>query len=247
MNREDAKYLLSACRVGGQDAIDPQFREALEVLKIDPELAEWFAKEQAMDRRVAEKFASFPVPPDLKPKLLAARKLIPMPRWWRSPAWLMIAAACVVLTLTLALLSFRPSSKPQFADFRSYVGVIAGDKAGHLGLMSKDLAAVRHWLNSHDAPDDFMVPAGLNGLPSMGCRVLDWSGSKVSFVCFELGNRRMVHLFVADRGVMRGCPGDGSVEVVTLNNGITTLSWSDDQRAYVLAGHENEQQLRKLL
>ncbi|MCI0541761.1 MAG: hypothetical protein L0Z50_41720, partial [Verrucomicrobiales bacterium] len=66
MNREEAKYLLRAYRVSGQDASDPQFREALEMLKIDPELARWFAQEQAVDRKLAEKIGSFPVPTDLK-------------------------------------------------------------------------------------------------------------------------------------------------------------------------------------
>lgn len=100
MNREEAKHLLSVCRVGDQDAIDPQCREALEVLKIDPELAEWFAREQAMDKRVAEGFASFPVPPDLKSRLLAVRKVVPLTQWRRRPAWLMAPAARVVLTLS---------------------------------------------------------------------------------------------------------------------------------------------------
>lgn len=246
MNREEAKYILSAYRVDGQDASDPQFREALEMLKIDPELARWFAREQALDRKIAEKIGSFPVPPDLKSRLLAARKIIPLPRWWQKPAWL-AATACAVLALAVVTVSVHTSSKPQFADFRSYVGAIAGDKSGHLEMMSKDLVAVRQWLNSRNAPDDFVIPAGLKGLPSLGCRVFDWSGSKVSFVCFELGKKEMVHLFVMDRRTLRGIPRSQDVQAAALGNGITTLSWSDDKRIYVLAGHENEQELRKLL
>lgn len=247
MNREEAKYLLSAYRVGGQDAGDPQFLEALEMLKVDPELADWFAREQALDRNVAEKFASSPVPPDLKSRLLAGRKIVALPRWWLKPAWLATAAACAVLALILATFSHRSFSKPRFGEFRSYVGAVAGDKTEHLELMSQDLTAVRGWLNNRNAPDSFVIPAGLNGRPSMGCRVLDWSGSKVSFVCFELGNNQMVHLFVVDRKAMRGCPSSGDVQVAALRNGITTLSWSDDRRAYVLAGYVSEQELRKLL
>src|SRR5437660_3876567 len=195
MNREEAKYLLRAYRVAGQDARDPQFREALEMLKHDVELAQWFAQEQAVDRKLAEKIGSFPVPPDLKSKLLAARKIVQPPRWWQKPAWLAGAAACGALVVTLVALAIRSPGKVQFADFRSYVGTVAGDKPGQLDLMSRELASVRQWLNSRNAPADFLIPAGLNGLPSLGCRVLDWNSRKVSFVCFELENKQMVHLF----------------------------------------------------
>jgi hypothetical protein len=66
-----ARQLLSACRVGGQDAGDPRFREALERLNRDRELAKWFAEEQSADRKLAERIRSFPVPPGLKSRLLA--------------------------------------------------------------------------------------------------------------------------------------------------------------------------------
>ncbi|MCI0537671.1 MAG: hypothetical protein L0Z50_20845, partial [Verrucomicrobiales bacterium] len=210
-------------------------------------LARWFAQEQAVDRKLAEKIGSFPVPTDLKSKLLAARKVVHLPRWWQRPAWLTAAAACVALVVTLVALSIRSSSQARFADFRSFVSAVAGDKTAHLDLMSKDLVAVRQWLNNHNAPDDFVVPAGLNGLPSLGCRVLDWRGQKVSFVCFELENKEMVHLFVMDRSSMRGVPQNGIRELAALDDGVTTLAWSSGKRVYVLASHQGEQGLRRLL
>lgn len=76
--RNEARRLLSAYGVGGQDADDPRFREALEMLKADPELAQWFAREQSWDSIIMEQFASFPVPPGLKSRLLAARKVVPL-------------------------------------------------------------------------------------------------------------------------------------------------------------------------
>ena len=63
MNRDEAKFILRACRPGGQDVEDPQFREALDLLKCDPVLAEWFGREQALDGRISEKFCAFPIPP----------------------------------------------------------------------------------------------------------------------------------------------------------------------------------------
>ena len=248
MNREEAKYILQAYGVDGQESNEPQFREALEMLKQDPELVRWFAQQQAVDRRLAEKFNVFPVPPGLKTQLLAARKIVlPLPRWWQKPAWLTAAAACLTLLVTIVALSLRSPTKAQFANFRSYAGAVAGDKNGHLDLMSRDVTAMRQWLNNRSAPADFVVPAGLNGLPSLGCRVLDWNSRKVSFICFELGNKQLVHLFVMDRDSLRGTPQGGVREVAALDGGITTLSWSDNKRVYVLAGHQNETELKRLL
>ncbi len=247
MNREEAKYLLRAYRVSGQDAKDRRFREALEMLKHDPELARWFDREQGLDRKLAEKIGSFPVPPDLKFELLAARKIVEPRRWWQRPSWLAAAAASAALVVTLVTLVIRSPGKAQFADFRSYVGAVAGDAPAQLNLMSGDLSAVRQWLNRRKAPSDFVIPAGLNGLPSLGCCVLDWNSRKVSFVCFELENKQMVHLFVVDRDSLRGVPRGGLREVATLGNGVATLSWSDGKRGYVLASRQNEQELRRLL
>ena len=249
MNREEAKYILQAYGVDGQESNEPQFREALEMLKQDPELARWFARQQAVDQRLAEKFSAFPVPRELKSQLLAARKVVsPLPRWWQKPAWLAAAAASVVLLLTIVALSVRSPGGARFADFRLYAGAVAsGDMSGHLDLMSHDVTALRHWLNSRDAPGDFLLPAGLNGRPGLGCRVLDWKGRKVSFVCFELENKQMVHLFVMDRQSLPGVPKGGIREVAVLDSGVTTLSWSDNKRVYVLAGHQSETELRRLL
>lgn len=248
MNREEARYILQAYGVDGRESNDPQFREALEMLKQDPELAGWFARQQTVDRRLAESFSTFAVPPDLKSRLLAARKIVaPLPRWWQRPARLTAAAACVALLGTMVVLSLRSPARAQFASFRSYAGAVAGDKNGRLELMSRDVTAVRQWLNHRSAPADFVVPAGLNGLPSLGCRVLEWHGRKVSFVCFELENEQLAHLFVMDRDSLHGAPRSGVREVAALDGGVTTLSWSDDRRVYVLAGLQSEQELRRLL
>jgi len=248
MNRDEAKFILQAYGVDGQESNEPQFREALEVLKSDAELARWFDTQQAVDRRLAEKFDAFPVPPDLKSQLLAARKVVvPPPRWWQKPAWLTAAAACVALLAMLVALAIRSPGDAQFADFRAYAGAVASDTKGHLDLMSQDVTALRQWLNARRAPDDFMMPAGLSGRPSLGCRVLDWNQRKVSFVCFELDSKQMVHLFVMDRDSLQGAPRGGIREVAALDGGIATLSWSDEKRVYVLASHQSEEELRRLL
>jgi hypothetical protein len=248
MNRDEAKFLLSACRPGGQDALDPQFREALELLKHDHELTKWFAEEQDLDRRLAKQFCAFPVPPDLQSQLLAARKIIPPPRWWRKPAWLTAAAACITVIVTAALMFLRRPDATQYSDFQAYAAAIAVDRFGGLELMSKDISTVRQWLHDRKAPDDFAVPAGLRDRPSLGCRVLKWNGQTVSFVCFRLQGGQVVHLFVLERGAWSDLPNAGTREVAASGGSASSVCWSDGRCTYVLAStQQNEKQLKELL
>ncbi len=245
MNRDEAKYILCAYHLGGQDSDDPQFREALEMLKRDLVLAEWFEREQLLDTRLSEKFRSFPVPPDLKAQLLAARKVVSFPVWWKRPAWITAAAACAALLATLVRLLTSSPSEKQFVEFRSFAADAAA-KLDHLDLSSRDLAEVRQWLQNRSAPSDFTLPTSLNGSPSLGCRMFEWKGQKVSLVCFELENRHVVHLFVMDRAVLRDVPA-GGVPQFAVMSGITTASWSNDKCVYVLASHSDKQELKRLL
>src|SRR4030095_16367194 len=116
MNRDEAKYILRSYDLNGRDAGDPQFQEALEMLRHDPELRECFAQEQAMDKKLSETFRVFPVPPDLKGKLVAARKIVPLHNWWQRPSLLGAAAASLALLGVLALLLSRAPEKRQFAQ-----------------------------------------------------------------------------------------------------------------------------------
>ncbi|HXT40120.1 MAG TPA: hypothetical protein VN887_08860 [Candidatus Angelobacter sp.] len=245
MNRDEAKYILRAYHLGGQDADDPQFQEALGMVKSDPVLAKWFAHEQALDIRLSEKIRAFPVPPDLRTQLLAARKVIPLHVWWRPPAWIAVAAACAALMAAFTVFLLRPSGNRQFAEFRSYVADTTA-KLDHLDLMSNDVDEVRRWLRDRSAPDDFVTPASLNGRPRIGCRVFEWKGQHVSLVCFRIEGGREAHLFVVDRATLRGAP-NGTMPEFAMMDGIATASWSKDRRTYVLATDAGEEELKRLL
>ena len=248
MTNEEAKFILRAYRLGGQDASDPQFQEALEHLKRDPELARWFSEEQKLDSRLQAKILeASSVPPGLKTNLLALQKIIRPSPWWKRPAWVAAAAASMALLLTAAALWFGPLSREGFSDFHSFVASIAAGKFERLDLNTRDLVEVRQWLQNRSAPADFLLPPGLNGMPSLGCRVLDWNGRKVSFVCFELENNQMAHLFVIDRTALRGAPAIDKPAVATAAGGVTTASWSDARRVYVLASLHDARELRPLL
>lgn len=248
MNNEEAQFLLRAYRPGGQDAQAPQFQEALEQAKCDPELARWFAEERALDSRVSAKLKAAVKPPvHLKAMLLAQRKIVRPVPWWRQPAWIATAAAaCLALLVTVSALWLKPRNQTQFARYREAMADFAGSKLDHLDLMSRDVSEVRRWLMHTDAHGDFVLPAGLDGRPSLGCRLFEWKGQKVSLICFELANRHVAHLLVIDRGAFDDAPTD-SPQFAQMGE-VATVSWSHGDKTYLVASKGvNKQDLLKLL
>ena len=53
MDEQEARLILQGYRPGGQDQSDPHFSEALQEVMRNPELAQWFADEQAFDQAIA--------------------------------------------------------------------------------------------------------------------------------------------------------------------------------------------------
>jgi hypothetical protein len=245
MNRDEAKYILRAFHLSGQDVDDPQFHEALELTRKDPELGAWFAQEQSIDARLSEKFRAFQVPPNLRAQLLAARKIIPVRAWWQRPVWVG-AAACFLLALALSGWLLHSADQRRFSEFRTFVADSAA-QLDHLDLMSTNLVEVRKWLLDRKAPGDFVVPTDLKGRPSVGCRKFSWKGQPVSLVCFKIDGVGTVHLFVIDHPNLHNAPADANLEFAVSDNGIATASWSNNKFVYVLAGKLEERELRRLL
>lgn len=247
MNNEEAKLILQAYRPGGQDANDPRFREALEQAQRDPELARWFANEQALDLRISTKVkASITPPAHLKSRLLAQQKIVRPVAWWRQPALRFALAACLALLVTVAAVWFTSGRSEGFAKYRTTMAVFVGNKLDRLDLMARDMAEVRRWLAQKESHGDLVLPAGLNGRPSLGCRLLDWNGHKVSLVCFELENKQVVHLLVVDSSAFKYAPTESPVFNQVGN--VATASWSHDGKTYVIASKEASQaDLMKLL
>lgn len=241
MNNEEARLILQAYRSGGQDSNNPQFREALAQTQRDPELARWFANEQALDARINAKLGKAIIPPpNLKAQLLAQQKIVRPVAWWQRPAMRYALAACLALLITVAALWFNFYREERFlargegfAGYRNTVADFAGHKLRRLEFKSADVAAVRRWLAQNDSHADLILPAGLEGRPSLGCRVLDWRGHKVTLVCFELENRQVVHLLAVDRHLFPDAPGDSPVFQQVA--GVATSSWSQGEKTYIVA------------
>src|SRR6266849_9238875 len=122
MNSRLAKEILLRYRPGTADASDPEFAEALEQAKRDPELGRWFAQHQAFHNTIRERFKQLPVPAGLKEEILAGYRPAVIPVWWQQPAFqALAAAAAIVMLIGVALFWSRPREDRSFAAFQSSV------------------------------------------------------------------------------------------------------------------------------
>jgi hypothetical protein len=148
--------------------------------------------------------------------------------------------------VTVAAIWFASGNATGFAKYRSEMAQFAGNKLDRLDLMSRDLAEVRRWLAQKESHGDLVIPAGLDGRPSLGCRVLGWKGHKVSLVCFELEHKHVAHLLVIDSSAFKDAPTESPV--FNQIGEVGTVSWSHGGKTYVLAGKGgNQLELMKLL
>src|SRR4030095_6054055 len=117
MNREEAQFILHGYRASGEDAHDPQFTDALALVRNDLELAHLFAREQALGAAIAGRIRSVLPPPELTNQLLLARKVIRPRTWWRKPAWIAAAASVALLISAGSLWWLRQGAAAQSASF----------------------------------------------------------------------------------------------------------------------------------
>ncbi|MEK7780492.1 MAG: hypothetical protein AAB370_03195 [Verrucomicrobiota bacterium] len=252
MNNEEAKLILQAYRADGQDASDPRFREALEQAQRDPDLARWFANEQTLDARIGAKLRkSTPVPADLKAQLLAQRKIVRPAIWWQRPSARYAMAAGFALFATIAgwfgfvhegAIEARGNT---FADYRDAMADFTGNKLKRLEFRTRDVAEAKRWLAEKGSIAELTLPKGLEGKPSFGCRVLEWQGKKVSLVCFELANRKVVHLLTVDSSIFEHAPGESPEFKQAVD--VAMASWSRSGKTYVLTSKRaDESELKNL-
>ena len=235
-----AKEILLRYRPGTTDASDPEFAEALDQAKRDPELGRWFAQNQAFQATIRARFKQLPVPAGLKEDILAAYRAPASPVWWQQPAFqAFAAAAAILLFIGLTLFWSQPREGRSFAAFQSRV-VRNAQRGYAMEITTTNLGEIRQYLASQGAHADYVLPAPLEKLPGDGGAVLRWRNKTVSMVCFDLGDHNDLYLFVANRADLPGAPSTSDPKFTKIGN-LTAASWSAGNRTYVLAGPGDEQ------
>ena len=245
MNTEQAKFILHAYRPGGQDANDPQFAEALEQVKNDPSLAEWFTAQTAFDGAVTRALGTVAPPQQLREAILAGRRVIEPAPWWKRPVWWAMAASIAAI-LGLAGLWFRGENSARFADYRQKMMAAHENNASHVEFPNGDFAKIQFWLASHRAETNFALPAGLRGKAAMGCRVVPWHGREIAMVCYVLDQTNHFDLFLARTSDFSDAPVPGKPEWTT-NGPMTTAGWSQGEWTYLVIGEGDQAHLKKFM
>jgi hypothetical protein len=246
MTREEAQFILQAYRPSGEDAHDPQFEEALALVRNDPELARWFASEQALDAAIAGRIHSVSPPSNLGTQLLLARKVIRPRPWWRSkPTWIAAAASVALLIVAASLFLPRKSGGAEFASFRGRMIEASLDETDHIDVWGLETNELKQWLLENGGDQNFVLPPGLADKGIMGCKVLEWQGHRVTLLCLIFGDNH-VDVFVVNESALPGVslsatPSFGSAR------GLTTAAWRRNGKIYFLAGNVPASGLKQLL
>ena len=203
MTSERAKFLLSVYRPNGADAQDPAFKEALDQVRRDPVLANWFRQQRDFDERISAKLRSIEPPAGLQEAILAGLRATAIPQD-RLIRWMAIAAALALALLVLWQTQLGgPGKQDRFMAFYSYA--LADFKPlPRLQLMTTNFQRTLEFIKAKGAPTAPTVPAALAGLPTAGCKTFVWGGQPVSLTCFNLPGGQLLHLFVIDRKAFKG-------------------------------------------
>lgn len=103
-----------------------------------------------------------------------------------------------------------------------------------MDIVTNDPVQVRAYLARRQAPADYVLPEKLNRLPVTGAGVLSWGRERVSMVCFEAAGKDTLFLFIVSRASVNGTlPTATEFKQVSK---LSTASWVQGGRAYVLAG-----------
>ena len=243
MTTTQAKDILLLYRPGTADAEDPQVVAAIALARRDPELARWFEQHCAFQNAMRTKLRQIEVPAHLKAALLAQQNIVRPPIWWQRPAWLS-AAAAVVLFLGVAAIWLKPANPNRFANFQARM-VSTAVREYRMDLVTNDMRQLRQFIAGRGAPSGYQLTKGLEKLQLTGGGCLQWRSHPVAMVCFNRGDDQMLFLFVMKRSALKDPPSE-TPEVSKVTE-LQTVSWTQGEYTYVLAGPEEPQFLRKYL
>lgn len=246
MTEQEARLILQSYRPGSDDSNDPQFAEALGEAERSPQLAQWLETEQTFDRAVAAKLADLPEPFGLKTRILALQPRPQATSSWSLAAILAAIAALLFLCAQVVSL-FRGMSSTDTALVSDYSREMVGfvQLPPSLAMMSDDMEAIKNWLGENRTPP-INVPANLNALQPVGCRLLSFRGHDVTLICFRREGDRLAHLFTVDRAALPQMRA-GQPPVFSTTGDWTTASWAEGNRVYLIAVQGDEEAVKHYL
>jgi hypothetical protein len=232
------------------------FQKAQALLETDALLQAAFAAEQTYYDEHEELLAQVRLPETarafMRERIRAARADAQQTISWRGRVLALAAAAAILFVIGGIMLRPSPSGSQVVAETGGDLESLRAFAAGQVAQRALDLdqhsdqpAELFAWLQGQGAPVSDVVPASLQGLPTMGCKVYDWEGRHVALVCFRTASQQVVHLFIADRGVINIASAEKQAGLHRVHRR-ETVSWMDAEHAYVMVAHDEGQTLADL-
>jgi len=256
VNHDEAKNILLLYRPGTADAEDPQIAEALALAKQDPEQARWLEEYSMRQLATRAKFRQITPPAGLKEQIISERAALVKRSSQRRTIFAVAAAAAIVVSLVaVSALEFpRTQVQPEARTLASYQSQMVGFALGPYGmaLATNDVDQIRNFLAHGHAPADYILTAPLEKAAATGCTVKYWSGTRISMICFRTGKPLPpgrpsdLWLFVTDSASIKGAPDTTAPQFAQVNQ-ISTATWTQNGRLYLLATEGDEQTIRKYL
>jgi hypothetical protein len=244
MTNQEAKFFLSAYRPDGRDAADSFFSAALDQARSDPELAAWFAREQAFDAGLAAKLREIAPPSGLRESIIAgARASQPRRAAWRTPLWLAAAASVAILIAVSIGLRSRAAAVTESDLAHSALADLAEDGADH-DATQPSMAGVEARLSQHPLPIYQNLDVDPAQLRQDHCRVIAVGGHEVFEICFKRDGT-WYHLYVARMGDFAPSAPVGTPTFVD-RNAFAAAAWTDGHRTYALVTDAGAAALRRM-
>lgn len=208
-----------------------------------------------MDATMAGALSSIRAPEGLRAQILSAMEVesgdvVAMPRQAprRVSRWLASAAIAAAVVLGAFVALKVPAGAPgTLAVAKVETAAINILEAGFsLDQRNAQKTALVDWLANNELPAPEVFPAGLEDVPSVGCKELKINGKTASLICFMM-EEGVVHLMVFNLEDLRG-------ELPSLEDkecrgcqksGWALASWSDEERGFFLFGQMAPEQLSK--
>jgi hypothetical protein len=248
MDNQEAKFILSAYRPGGQDASDPCFAEALEQARRDPTLEKWFRNSVAFDVAVTEKLRAVEVPADLRENILVGVK-VSRPLRWTSPIVKWAIAAALLVAAIVGSLTLRETTKPhlsgwQTQSLRTITSLVDG--RSNFDAQSHSASQLVNWLQTNQAPVASSLPKNLETMESLGCKAFLWNQELVSVICFTRPDGGLIHLVITKASAASDRALKGEPQLIQ-HGEWATATWREGDKVYMLALEGSRDQLRTYL
>jgi len=252
VNKVLAREILTPYRPGTADQNDPEFAEALAMVRGDPELARWFDEHCARYEAIRAKFQQIPISEGLKEQIISERKAHQALGSRRKAALFAVAAAFVLALIAVSSFYHRSGEDKTFSGFRNRMAKKVTRVYPAMDLETSDPQQIRRYLAQNQGHADYVLPAPLlEKSASTGCAILRWQNQKVSMICFNSGRSKSskkadLFLFVIDRSAVPNAPAKPAPEYRHFGD-LTTASWSSGDKTYLLGGFGDEEFIRKYL